>query len=42
MEKKKQKEMTLRELNETLKELRGKGHKPYLKGKRGRVKLEFE
>ena len=37
------KQPTIKELNITMKKLRAKGYKPYLKGKgSGRIKLEFE
>jgi len=36
------KEPTLREWHENMKKMRENGLKPFLKGSRGRVKLEFE
>ena len=36
------KELTLKEVFDTMKKLEKKGYKPYLKGKKGKVKLEFE
>ena len=36
------KEPTVRELHEKMKKMRQRGLKPYLKGYRGRVRLEYE
>jgi len=40
--KKKSKEPTLRELMDNFEKQRKKGYKPYLKGKKGFVKIEYD